>query len=118
SEIYLLQGRTRDALSEIARIRYEPLRVFMYAMAYSSLGRKSESDAALSEFMSKYPGWAYQIATIYPFRNQREEAFAWLDRAFIQRSAGLIGLKVDPLLKNLHGDPRYAGLLAKLKFPA
>jgi hypothetical protein len=49
--------------------------------------------------------------------NQSEEAFGWLDRAYAQRDGGLIGTKVDPLLKSLHNDPRYAALLKKLKFP-
>jgi hypothetical protein len=29
----------------------------------------------------------------------------------------LILTKVDPLLKNLHGDPRYSALLKKLNLP-
>ena len=58
-----------------------------------------------------------QIAQVYAFRNQSEEAFAWLDRAYAQRDGGLIGTKVDPLLKSLHKDPRYAAFLKKLNLP-
>ena len=47
-------------------------------------------------------------------RNQRDEAFKWLDRACAQHDGGLIFLKIDPLLKNFHSDPRYAALLKKL----
>ena len=47
-------------------------------------------------------------------RNQSDVAFEWLDRACAQRDSGLIGTKVDPLLKNLHGDPRFAAFLKKL----
>jgi len=54
---------------------------------------------------------------VYAFRNQPNEAFEWLDRAYAQRNAGLIETKSDPLLKNLHHDPRYAALLKKLNFP-
>ena len=43
--------------------------------------------------------------------------FEWLDRAYGQRNAGLILTKVDPLLKNLRHDPRYAALLKKLNLP-
>jgi hypothetical protein len=77
-------------------------------MAYYALGRKKESDAALSELVTKYhEGGAYQIALVYAFLNQSDEAFEWLDRANAQRDSGLIGTKVDPLLKSLHNDPRY-----------
>jgi hypothetical protein len=34
-----------------------------------------------------------------------------------QRDGGLIETKVDPLLKSLHHDPRYAALLKKLNLP-
>jgi len=116
--IYVQQGRAQNALPEIKRVRYEPFRAFLYAIAYYELGRKKESDAALSELITKYHASnQYQIAAIYAFRNQPDEAFEWLDRAFAQRNSGLIETKVDPLLKNLHHDPRYAALLKKLNLP-
>jgi tetratricopeptide (TPR) repeat protein len=118
SQIYVMQGRPQDALPEIKRVRYEPSRVFLYAIAYYALGRKKESDAALSELITKYHASnQYQIARVYAFRNQSGAAFEWLDRAYVQRNSGLISTKVDPLLKSLHHDPRYAALLKKLNLP-
>jgi tetratricopeptide (TPR) repeat protein len=118
SQIYVMQGRPQDALPEIKRERYEPSRVFLYAIAYYALGRKKESDAALSELITKYHASnQYQIAKIYAFRNQSSAAFEWLDRAYVQRNPGLIETKVDPLLKSLHHDARYAALLKKLNLP-
>jgi hypothetical protein len=49
--------------------------------------------------------------------NQSGEAFEWLDRAYAQRDSGLIYTKVDPLLKSLHGEPRFAAFLKKLNLP-
>jgi TolB-like protein/DNA-binding winged helix-turn-helix (wHTH) protein/Flp pilus assembly protein TadD len=117
SQIYLLQGRPQDALPEIKLVRNDPSRTYLYAIAYYALGRKKESDVALSELIAKYQRNAYQIAEVYAFRNQSDEAFEWLDRAYVQRNPGLIGTKVEPLLKSLHQDPRYAALLKKLNFP-
>jgi TolB-like protein/DNA-binding winged helix-turn-helix (wHTH) protein/cytochrome c-type biogenesis protein CcmH/NrfG len=118
SQIYVMQGRPQDALPEIELVRYDPIRAFLYAIAYHALGRKEESDAALSKLITKYhASMAYQIAVVYAFRNQSNEAFEWLDRAYAQRDDGLIGSKVDPLLKNLHNDPRYTALLKKLNLP-
>jgi TolB-like protein/DNA-binding winged helix-turn-helix (wHTH) protein/cytochrome c-type biogenesis protein CcmH/NrfG len=116
-KIYVLQGRPQDALPEIERVRDEPQRAFLYAIAYYALGRKQESDAALSDLITKYQQNTYRIAEVYAFRNQSDEAFEWLDRAYRQRNAGLILAKVDPLLKSLRHDPRYAALLKKLNFP-
>jgi tetratricopeptide (TPR) repeat protein len=118
SEIYILQGRPQDALPEIERVRLDSTRVSLYAIAYHALGRKNESDAALNELISKYhKGSEYVIAGVYAFREESDKAFEWLDRAYVQRNSGLILTRVDPLLKNLRHDPRYAALLKKLNLP-
>jgi len=116
-KIYVIQGRPQDASLEIERVRDEPQRAFVYAIAYYALGRKQDSDAALTELIAKYPQGTYRIAEVYALRNQSDEAFEWLDRAYGQRNAGLTLTKVDPLLKSLRHDPRYAALLKKLNFP-
>src|SRR5690348_6088901 len=69
SKIYVMQGRPEDALPEIERVRYEPQRAFLYAIAYYALGRKKDSDAALSELITKYDtSDQYHIAEVYAFR--------------------------------------------------
>jgi tetratricopeptide (TPR) repeat protein len=118
AQIYIMQGRPQDALPEIERVRPDSLRGVVYAIAYYALRRKKESDAALRELIAKYhESGAYQIAEVHAFRNQPDEAFEWLERAYAQRDGGLIETKVDPLLKSLHNDPRYAAFLKKLNFP-
>ena len=120
SEIYVMQGRPQDALAEIELVSSDVAweRAFLYSIAYYALGREKEADAALSELIAKYhAGAAYQIAVVYAFRNQSDEAFEWLDRAYAQRDDGLAETKVDPLLKSLHKDPRYAAFLKKIHLP-
>jgi len=114
----MMQGRPQDALPEIALVRFDWARAFLNAIAYHAFGRKKESDAALRELIAKYHAdAAYQIALIYAFRNQPDEAFEWLERAYAQRDSGLVGTKVDPMLKSLHKDPRFAPFLKKLNLP-
>jgi tetratricopeptide (TPR) repeat protein len=112
-----MQGRPEDALPKIELVRYDNERAFLYAIAYHALGREKESDAALSELIAIHPSNSFHIAEVYAFRNQFDEAFEWLDRAYGERDAGLIQTKVEPLLKSLRHDPRYAALLKKLNFP-
>jgi TolB-like protein/DNA-binding winged helix-turn-helix (wHTH) protein len=115
SQIYVMQGRPHDALPEIELVRAGPIRAFLYPIVYHALGREKESNTALSKLIAKYhEAGAYQIAEVYAFRNQSDEAFEWLDQAYAQRDSGLIGTKVDPLLKSLHNDTRFAALLKKL----
>src|SRR6266436_120348 len=118
SLIDLVQGRPQDALRDIERVQYAPTRASLHALTYYALGRKKESDAALSELIAKYHASnAFEIAEIYAFRNQTDEAFEWLDRAYAQRDPSLMSTKMDPLLKSLHNDPRFAALLKKLNLP-
>jgi TolB-like protein/DNA-binding winged helix-turn-helix (wHTH) protein/cytochrome c-type biogenesis protein CcmH/NrfG len=119
SEIYLLQGRPQDALRESERIPSAAFHIRTTSIAYHALGREKESDAALRELIEKFhANAAWSIATVYALRNQRDEAFKWLDRAYAQHDGGLILIKIDPLLKNLHGDPRYTAFLNKIHLPA
>ena len=116
--VYLAQGRAEDALAEIEREPFAVLRLQGYAVVYYALGRKKESDTALSELIAKYQkNDAFQIAGVYAFRHEPDKAFQWLDRAYVQRDTGLAATKLEPLLKNLHGDPRYIAFLKRLRLP-
>jgi TolB-like protein/DNA-binding winged helix-turn-helix (wHTH) protein/Tfp pilus assembly protein PilF len=118
SAIYLMRGRPQDALPGLEQVHYAPARAFLYALTYYALGRKKESDVALNELITKYHASnAYEIAMVYAFRNQTDKAFEWLDRAYAQSDPSMMSTKVEPLLKNLHHDPRYAALLRKLNLP-
>jgi TolB-like protein/DNA-binding winged helix-turn-helix (wHTH) protein len=118
SKIYLAQGRPKDALPEIALVRYDSQRAFLYAMAYHAMGRQKESDTAMSELIAKdHARSPYSVATVYAFGNRFDEAFEWLDRAYAQRAGDVIGTGVDPFLKSLHTDPRYAAFLKKIHLP-
>ena len=57
------------------------------------------------------------MAEIYAYRNEADNAFEWLERAFKQRDAGLSLMKEDPLLRNLYDDPRWRAFLKKMKLP-
>ena len=71
----------------------------------------------MSALIAKYHEPAF-VAEVYAFRHQSDKAFEWLDRAYAQHDSSLIYVKVDPLLKSLHNDPRFAALLKKLNLPA
>ena len=60
---------------------------------------------------------AYQIAAIYAWRGDKDQAFAWLDRAFAQHDGGLIYLKLDTPMASLRTDPRYRVLRRKMNLP-
>jgi adenylate cyclase len=85
-------------------------------LAGYTLGRHAASRQALQELVDKHAGdAAYQIAEGYAWSGEADQSFAWLERAYQQRDSGLYSLRIDPLLANLRGDPRYAAMLRKLK---
>jgi len=113
------QGWPKDAPVEIEQLKPRDfLCLRESAIAYHALGREKESEDALQNLIAKdQTHAAYEIAGVYAFRNQRDKAFEWLDRAYVQRDGGLGRMKGDPLLKNLHGDARFTALLKKLNLP-
>jgi len=118
SRIYLMQGRPQDALPEIERVRSDAVRTYLFALTYTVIGQEKQSEAALKELIAKYSRReAFLVAEVYAFRNQRDEAFVWLDRAFAQHEDDLPMTNLFPELKNLHGDPRYSAFLKKIHLP-
>ncbi|HXY00026.1 MAG TPA: tetratricopeptide repeat protein, partial [Candidatus Limnocylindrales bacterium] len=114
-EAYLAQGQAQDALVEMEKESEEAWRDFGMAMAYYALHRGKDSDAALTQLTAKYGQVAAsQIAEAYAYRNERDQAFHWLERARLQHDSGLGRIKVNWLLKNLRNDPRFARLLQQV----
>jgi hypothetical protein len=56
------------------------------------------------------------IALIHLGLGDREETFAWLDRAYQERDVHLIFLPVDPKWDPVRSDPRFASLLTRCGF--
>lgn len=118
SLIDLMKGQPQNALKEAERIQDAAQRLATTAIAYNALVHRKESDAALRELIAKFSATApTDIAEVYAGRNQRDEAFEWLDRAYAQHDNGVAEITLNPLLSRLRGDPRFDALLKKLNLP-
>jgi len=112
---YLLEGKFEEAATAAEKDTADWARLLTVSCARWGQKRVPESDAALAELIAKNGEVAaYQIAEVYGYRNDRDKAFEWLERARRQRDAGISGLRPDVLLKNLHDDPRWDALLRTL----
>ncbi len=58
-----------------------------------------------------------QIAYGYAELSDKEQTFAWLDKALAETSARLQNVKVVRALDKWHDDPRYIELLKKMGMP-
>ncbi|MGD8922658.1 MAG: protein kinase [Candidatus Zixiibacteriota bacterium] len=114
----LQQGNLDDALSEVLQEKSQGYRNFGLAVVYHALGKHKEADEALSYLLDKADsdGWAFQVAMVYSYLNDPDNAFKWLEFARTTRDAGIPLTKVTPILSNLHDDPRWPALLARIGF--
>ena len=69
--------------------------------------------AALQELIANHQA-AHEVALVYAVRAEADLAFAWLERAYVQRDPGLSGMKTQPLFRSLHADPRWSAFLRKM----
>lgn len=119
AKVLLAKGRPEDALARIlSRQRDTVDRPGMLALIYHALGRKVDSDTQLAVLIRQYQNEeALEIADVFAFRGEADEAFRWIERAYRQRDPGLYLIKVDPLLKKIEADPRYKTFLRKMNLP-
>jgi TolB-like protein/Flp pilus assembly protein TadD len=115
SMVLLLKGDAAGALAEIKQEPNESSQMIGLPMAYYALGRKADSDSALSSLIAKYEkDTSYNIAYIYAFRGEADKAFAWLDKALEYHDPGLSEIVSDNLFDKIRSDPRWLPFLRKL----
>jgi tetratricopeptide (TPR) repeat protein len=115
---YFLQSRPEEALAAAERETFAECRLQGRALAQYALGRKKESDAALTELIHKFPTEArFEIATVYAVRGEADTAMDWLEQAYAQHDSSLNALVKYPLFRNIERHPRYQALLRRLNLP-
>lgn len=113
--VLLFQGRLDEALLEARQESSETFRLRGIALVQHARGGAAESEAALRELIASFPeDSAFQIAEVHAFREEADQAFEWLERAYRQRDAGLVSMRNALLLRNLHGDSRWQPFLERM----
>ncbi len=111
------QGRADEALEQAMKEPYEMWRQWALAILYYAVGDTAKSDEALQILTGKYAdGNTYQIGEAHSMREEIDQAFEWLEKAYEERDPGITHSMVNPRLRPLHGDPRWAPLLSKIGF--
>jgi adenylate cyclase len=109
---FLLKGKFEEAVAASQDEAAEWAKLLVVSMARWGQKRIPEADAALARLTEAFADTAaYQIAEVYAYRADKDRAFEWLERARRQRDGGLAGMRRDPLLANLHADPRWDAFL-------
>jgi TolB-like protein/thioredoxin-like negative regulator of GroEL len=115
--VLLARGQSEAALAEMMKEGDEGARLAGSAIVFFARGAKADSDAALARMLKDHANRTFEIAGVYAFRGQSDQAFKWLDLAYTQKDPYLHSIKGEPTLKNLEEDPRYKAFLRKMNLP-
>ncbi len=108
-----LRGNSETALELFAKAP-DGFSAWGRAIVHYDLGQDAASDAALEQ-LKEFGGYDVQVATVYAYRKQIDEAFQWLDRAYENHDVSMIEIRMyKVLLGPLHDDPRWQALVEKL----
>ncbi len=111
----MLRGDAAGALAEVEQETDEGWRMTGLPMAYHALGRKSDSDTALAALIAKHEtDSSCDIAYVYAFRGEADQAFAWLDKAVAYHDPGLGEIVPQNLFDKIHSDPRWLPFVRKI----
>lgn len=115
--VELLQGHTQQALEDFDDSAHV-LRLTGQAIGYYTLGDQAESEHALQLLISRYGFLVpYQMAEVYAWRGEPDNAFEWLRRSAELHDASFMYLAFDPLLDKIRPDPRFAALMKQVGLP-
>jgi tetratricopeptide (TPR) repeat protein len=115
AQLRLAQKKYAAAAQEVELEGHPLLKAVGEALVAHDTGNVEGGRFAIETLETDYSDMgAYQIANVYAYRDEPDRALEWLERAYSLRDPGLIQLKVDPLMVNLRGDPRYQAMLDRL----
>jgi TolB-like protein/DNA-binding winged helix-turn-helix (wHTH) protein/Flp pilus assembly protein TadD len=123
SSAYIEKGMYLEAISEARRAKEISGGRSTYSegflgYALARAGKEAEARSLLDGLLKT---WAegnvsgYHIALIYKGLGQHDQALAWLERAYAQRSPAMVFLKVEPKWNDLRSDSRFQDLLRRVR---
>jgi len=59
----------------------------------------------------------FGIARRYALLGKKNEAVAWMEKAYAERSGGMARLKADPAFDSMHSDAAFEAIVKRMNFP-
>ena len=118
---YLQAGRVKEGVEELeAAYQLEPGipdSLAALGRGYAAAGQPAKVRRILEKLQGKWPHAyvpPYHVATVYAALGDKDRAFAWLDKAYQERSMYLTWINTDPELDSLRSDKRFAALKERI----
>jgi len=117
---YEQQGKFAEALAELNqadRVNDNPQVLASLGHTYALWGQRAQAQKLIEDLQSAKHRYVspYDVATIYAGLEEKDEAMAWLEKAYEDRSGWLaLWLKVDPKFDGLRADSRFQELLQRV----
>jgi tetratricopeptide (TPR) repeat protein len=87
---------------------------------YAVMGMKAEAAVKLDLLQERYKhgqASAYDLAVLYTGLNDKERAIEWLQKAYMERSGGLLQINSDLIFDPIRSDDRFNSLVRRLGLP-
>jgi tetratricopeptide (TPR) repeat protein len=123
-EVYISKAMYREGLPTLetyyALSRGRAMSLALLGYAQARLGERSQALRILDQLEAaskeRYTP-AISFAAVYAGLGEKDQAFAWLEKAYGERTSRLGYLKVKPLWDPLRSDPRFADLVRRIGLP-
>jgi TolB-like protein/Tfp pilus assembly protein PilF len=115
-----LKGQLSEAIAEYSKaveLNDDPFVLAFLGQAYARAGQQDEAQKILvrlsEEAKSRYVH-AYSFALMYLALDHKERAIDEMERAYRERDPNVADIKVDPMLDDLRGNPRFEALVNQI----
>jgi len=117
----IANGQAEEAIPVLEKVvsisGHTPAAVGVLIRAYAHAGRRADALRALEELKRRQKaGYVPTAAFVnaYLGLDDKEQAFAWMERAYQEKSTILQFLKVHPFVDPVRDDPRFVDLLRRV----
>jgi TolB-like protein/Tfp pilus assembly protein PilF len=123
-QVWQLKSQLSEAIAEYRKaveLNDDPFVLALLGQAYARAGQREEAQKILArlseEAKSRYVS-AYSFALMFLALGDKERAIDELERAYRERAGNDVALiKLDPMLDDLRGHPRFEALVQKVVAP-
>jgi tetratricopeptide (TPR) repeat protein len=123
--VYAQKGMYAEAIAELEKAlplsaMYAPAAKFLIGYNYALWGKREKALSILEEMKElarQERILPHEMAELYTALGEKDKAFELLRQTCQERNRFTVYLKVDPKLKLLHSDPRFAEIVRCIGLP-